>query len=97
LFSAGLPPIAVVFLEPGGDRAWAWVANWSIRRSSNSTVECQDSMTALSNAGPGRPIIWVMPQRWQAARNVRGFPPGGPSQKTLQPMVGRTNRRASRR
>jgi hypothetical protein len=52
-------------------RAWALLANCSIRRSSNSTVECQDSMTALPNAYPGRPIDWVMPQRAQAMRNDR--------------------------
>ena len=41
-------------------------------RSSNSSVECQDSMTALSSAEPGRPIDWRMPSRAQAARNGPG-------------------------
>src|SRR5215211_7909581 len=40
-------------------RASALVAKCSNRRSSNSTVECQDSITALSSADPGRPIDWV--------------------------------------
>jgi hypothetical protein len=30
-------------------------------------VECQDSITALSSADPGRPIDWRMPNRSQAA------------------------------
>jgi hypothetical protein len=34
-------------------RARALVAKCSTRRSSNSRVECQDSMTALSSADPG--------------------------------------------
>lgn len=33
--------------------------------SSNSSVECHDSMTALSSAEPGRPIDWRMPSRSQ--------------------------------
>ena len=37
-------------------------------RSSNSTVECQLSMTALSSAEPTLPIDWVTPTRPQAAR-----------------------------
>src|SRR2546430_897420 len=43
-------------------RAAALSGNCSMRRSSNSTVECHDSMTALSSAEPGRPIDW---QRWR--------------------------------
>jgi hypothetical protein len=38
------------------------------RRSSNSTVECQASITALSRADPGRSIDWVMPSRAKAWR-----------------------------
>ena len=49
-------------------RASALVAKCSRRRSSNSTVECQDSITALSSADPGRPIDWRMPSRSQAVR-----------------------------
>jgi len=48
-------------------RAAALVAKCSARRSPDSTVECQDSMTALSSADPGRPIDWQMESRWQAA------------------------------
>jgi len=33
-------------------------------------VECQDSMTALSSADPGRPIDGETPSRWHACRNV---------------------------
>ena len=51
-------------------RAWALVANCSTERSSNSRVECQDSMTALSSADPGLPIDWQAPSRWQAARKA---------------------------
>jgi hypothetical protein len=51
-------------------RAAALVAKCSIRRSSNSTVECHDSMTALSSADPGRPIDWATDSRAQAARNA---------------------------
>ena len=32
-------------------------------RSSNSRVECHDSMTALSSADPGRPIDWETESR----------------------------------
>src|ERR671917_2261607 len=53
-------------------RAAAWVANSSPERSSNSTVECQDSMTALSSADPGRPIDWRIWWRPQAARKEPG-------------------------
>ena len=52
-------------------RACALVAKCSMRRSSNSTVECHDSITALSRADPGRPIDWEMSSRLQAARNSR--------------------------
>jgi hypothetical protein len=51
-------------------RACALVAKCSMRRSSNSTVECHDSMTALSSAEPTRPIDWQMPSRSHAARNA---------------------------
>ena len=51
-------------------RAAALVSNVSSERSSNSSVECHDSMTALSSAEPGRPIDWAMPRRAQAARNI---------------------------
>jgi hypothetical protein len=50
-------------------RACAFVANFSRDRSSNSKVECQDSMTALSSADPGLPMDWEMESRWQACRN----------------------------
>ena len=49
-------------------RACALVAKCSMRRSSNSTVECHDSITALSSADPGRPIDWQIESRWQAWR-----------------------------
>ncbi len=52
-------------------RACALVAKCSMRRSSNSTVECHDSITALSSADPGRPIDWEMASRVQAPRNSR--------------------------
>ena len=51
-------------------RAAALVANCSTERSSNSRVECQDSMTALSSADRGLPIDWQAPRRWQAARKA---------------------------
>jgi transposase InsO family protein len=51
-------------------RARALVAKCSTRRSSNSRVECQDSMTALSSADPGLPMDWLMPSREQAARKA---------------------------
>ena len=49
-------------------RAAARVGKSSRERSSNSRVECQASMAALSSAEPGRPIDWEMPSRVQAAR-----------------------------
>ena len=63
----------VVILDPRGDRtrAAALVVNLCRDRSSNSSVECQDSITALSSAEPGRPIDWAMPSRSQAARKLR--------------------------
>jgi hypothetical protein len=51
-------------------RACALVAKDSIRRSPDSTVECHDSMTALSSADPGLPIDWEMPSRAQAVRKA---------------------------
>ena len=51
-------------------RAAALVANCSTERSSNSRVECQDSLTALSSADPGLPIGWQAPSGWQAARKA---------------------------
>ena len=47
------------------------MVNNSILRSSNSRVECHDSMTALSSAEPGLPIDWAIPIRWQAAWKAR--------------------------
>src|SRR5215472_348083 len=52
-------------------RAWALVAKCWTRRSSHSRVECQDAITALPRADPGRPIDWQAPSRWQAAGNDR--------------------------
>src|SRR3712207_4592345 len=54
-------------------RASALVAKRSRRRSSNSTVECQDSITALSSADPGAT------HRLADAQPVAGGPyqPGG--------------------
>src|ERR1022692_2514121 len=49
-------------------RAAALVAKCSSERSSNSSVECHDSMTALSRADPGRPIDWEIPSRPHAER-----------------------------
>src|SRR5216683_1573731 len=49
-------------------RAADRVEKSSRERSSNSRVECQASMAALSSAEPGRPIDWEMPSRVQAAR-----------------------------
>jgi hypothetical protein len=46
------------------------VGKCSARRSSNSRVECQDSITALPSAEPGRPMDWVMSSRSHAARNT---------------------------
>ena len=51
-------------------RARALVANCSTERSSNSRVECQDSMTAVAGADPGLPIDWQTESRWQAARKA---------------------------
>ena len=48
-------------------RAWSLVAKCSSWRSSNSTVECQLSVTALSSAEPARPIDCLIPTRAQAA------------------------------
>ena len=39
-------------------RACALVAKCCRRRNSNSSVECQASITALSRAEPGRPMDW---------------------------------------
>jgi hypothetical protein len=39
-------------------RAWVRLVKRRRRRSSNSSVECQPSMAALSNADPGRPMDW---------------------------------------
>jgi hypothetical protein len=50
-------------------RAAALVAKCPARRTSDSRVECHDSMTALSSADPGRPIDWEMDSRAQARRN----------------------------
>jgi hypothetical protein len=63
--------VAVVVIDPGRDRARAsaLVANRWTERSSNSRVECQDSMPALSSADPARPIDCRIPIRSQAARN----------------------------
>jgi hypothetical protein len=63
-------PVVVVFSIQAATavRACALVAKRCSRRSSNSTVECQDSITALSSADPGRPIDWRMLNRSQAAR-----------------------------
>ncbi len=36
--------------------------------SSDSRVEWNDSMTALSSAGPGRPMDWRIPSRSHARR-----------------------------
>lgn len=41
--------------------ASALAANFRARRSSNSRVKCQASMTALSRADPGLPTDWRMP------------------------------------
>src|SRR5215471_12810230 len=51
-------------------RAWALVAKCSRARSSKVSVECHASITALSKAGPGRPMDCLMPIRPQAARKV---------------------------
>src|SRR5690242_5766869 len=68
-----VPPAGVVVLDPGRDRGPGLrpVAKCCSDHSSNSRVECHDSMTALSSAEPGRPIDWVTPRRWQAAWNDR--------------------------
>ena len=42
-------------------RAWALVTKCWTRRSSHSRVECQDSMTALSRADPGRQAVRELP------------------------------------
>ena len=42
-------------------RAWSWVANLFRDNNSNSSVEWNDSLTALSSADPVRPIDWVIP------------------------------------
>ena len=65
--------MVVVLLDPGGDASAGLGFRGEVletARSSNSSVECQDSMTALSSADPGRSIDWRTPQRAQAARNV---------------------------
>jgi len=33
-------------------------------------VQCQASMTALSSADPGRPIVCFAPSRWQVDRST---------------------------
>src|SRR3954451_15841491 len=48
----------------------ARVVKWCIDRSSNSSVECHDSITLLSRADPTRPIDCRIPVRIQAARKV---------------------------
>jgi hypothetical protein len=49
-------PDGVVVLDPGGPaaRTCALMPNSCSDRSSNSSAECHDSMTALSSAEPGR-------------------------------------------
>jgi hypothetical protein len=53
-------PVGVVVIDLGrhGGPGVALLWKCSMRRSSNFTVECQDSITALSRADPGRPIDW---------------------------------------
>jgi hypothetical protein len=68
-----VPPVAVVLLDPGGDPdpGLGFGGEQLDPAQLELHRECQDSMTALSNAEPGRPIDWVMPQRAQAVRNDR--------------------------
>jgi hypothetical protein len=52
-------PVAVVLVVPGRDpvpELGHFVAKCSSERSSNSKVECQDSITSLSRADPAQPI-----------------------------------------
>jgi hypothetical protein len=65
-----VPRPGVVVLDPGADPGPGRCPGGEVlsERSSNSKVECQDSMTALSSADPGRPIDWEMPSRAQACR-----------------------------
>ena len=51
-------------------RACALVAKRYRPRSSNSSVECHDSITALLRADPTLPIDCLMPTRSQAARKI---------------------------
>jgi hypothetical protein len=60
------PSIQAATLAP----ACALVAECSMRRSSNSRVECQDSMAALSSADSSLPMDWQMESRSQAARKT---------------------------
>jgi hypothetical protein len=65
----GVAPVVVVLLDPGGhsDPGLGLGAKCSSWRSSNSNVECQLSMTALSSAEPALPIDCLTPTRPQAA------------------------------
>ena len=68
----GVFAVAVVLVDPGRDAGTGLglVAKRSRARSSNSSVQCQDSMTALSRADPTLPIDCLMSSRLQAARKV---------------------------
>jgi hypothetical protein len=75
-----VPPTGVVssIQAATAARACALVTKCCSDRSSNSRVECHDSMTALSSADPGRPMDWRMPNRVQAVRKypaVYSLPP----------------------
>jgi hypothetical protein len=76
---SGMPPDLVVLLDPRADPGLAavLVSKCFTERSSNSRVECQDSMTALSSAELGRPIDWRMPsptQAWRTRAAVYSLP-----------------------
>jgi hypothetical protein len=67
-----MPAGGVVFADPCETlaRVAALVGKYSRERSSNSRVECQDSMPSLSSAEQGLPIDCRIPGRPQAPRTV---------------------------
>jgi hypothetical protein len=66
----GVPPVPVVVLDPGADPGPGLCPGREVLRRAQLEFQggCQDSMTALSSADPGRPIDWRMPSRSQAWR-----------------------------
>jgi hypothetical protein len=65
-----VPSVVVVVLDPGRNLGAGLGFGGEVLQAAQLElqVECQDSITALSSADPGRPIDWRTPSRPQAAR-----------------------------